>query len=385
MSLFVDDGIGTIFHVYPINKCNYQKVFIEGRTIEITVFDGFFENMMTDHQEVACTVIAIGHYIFDVNEWFDINGIITAENKIKNPIIGVTYYPEFNINLKSEDLLKAILDEYKDKFQNINYKQINNRVMNSTQELCTNLNYLKKAIADSINREYIVYENEELALNSIIENPDMKVIISQKRTYEAAEKYKGKRICCLDFANNHSIGGSPWTAGAQEESMCRTSTLYPCLCAKEKEFYDKHIQEFDSGKIDSMGNNDLIYIPDVVVFKTDESIPKLKPETEWFKTDVIVAAAPQLGWSYDGNRYRELMISRIKRILDVAAKEKAEVLILGAFGCGAFHNPPEVVADIFAALIKNYNFEIVEFAVFCRNDTTNYDVFKEKLTLDKKA
>ena len=41
-------------------------------------------------------------------------------------------------------------------------------------------------------------------------------------------------------------------------------------------------------------------------------------------------------------------------------------------------NTPEIVADIFASLIKNYNFETVEFAVFCRNDTKNYDVFESR-------
>ena len=40
----------------------------------------------------------------------------------------------------------------------------------------------------------------------------------------------------------------------------------------------------------------------------------------------------------------ELITSRIKKILDVAAKERVEVLILGAWGCGAFRNPREVVA-----------------------------------------
>ena len=39
-------------------------------------------------------------------------------------------------------------------------------------------------------------------------------------------------------------------------------------------------------------------------------------------------------------------------------------------------NTPEIVADIFASLIKNYNFETVEFAVFCRNNSKNYDVFE---------
>lgn len=262
----------------------------------------------------------------------------------------------------------------------IDYGQINHDVMEDTFVLCLMNGSLGKAIADSVSREYVVCEDDDFNPGPIAANKEMQIIVSKERTYEAAEKYKGKKICCLDFANNHSIGGGPWHAGAQEESMCRTSTLYPCLCAKKKDFYDKHIQEFESGKIDDMGNDDLIYIPDVVVFKTDVSIPQLRPEDEWFKTDVIVAAAPQLWGPYDEKHYRELMTSRIKRVLDVAAKEKVEVLILGAFGCGAFHNPPEVVAEIFASLIKNYNFETVEFAVFCRgNNTANYDIFKEKL------
>ena len=265
----------------------------------------------------------------------------------------------------------------------VDYRRINYEVMDDTYALCKNNEALKNAIDNSIKKEYIVYEDEEVALEPISAYKNIKIVVSKERTYEAAEKYKGKKICCLDFANNHSIGGGPWHAGAQEESMCRTSTLYPCLEAQRSSFYEKHILEFESRRIDSMGNNDLIYIPDVVVFKTDESIPKLKPETEWFKTDVIVAAAPQLWGPYDEKRYKELMTSRIKRILDVAAKEKAEVLILGAFGCGAFHNPPEIVAEIFATLIKKYNFEIVEFAVFCRgNNTANYDIFKEELALE---
>ena len=261
----------------------------------------------------------------------------------------------------------------------MDYRQTNKSVMDNTQDLCSNHEFLKKSIEDSIRREYIVLQEEQVELPAMASNEDMKIIVSKERTYEAAEKYKGKKVCCLDFANNHSVGGSPWYAGAQEESMCRISTLYPCLYAKKEEFYEKHILEYQMRKIDDMGTNDLIYVPDVVVFKTDESIPKLKDESSWFKTDVIVCAAPELDWEYDETRYRNIMESRIKRILDVASKEKVEILILGALGCGAFHNPPEIVSDIFASLIHRYDFEIVEFAVFCRNDMKNFDVFKQRL------
>ena len=61
-----------------------------------------------------------------------------------------------------------------------------------------------------------------------------------------------------------------------------------------------------------------------------------------------------------------------------AALNGAEVLILGAFGCGAFCNPPRIVARAFRSVQEKYAsyFETIEYAVFCgKNDTQNNDVF----------
>lgn len=58
-----------------------------------------------------------------------------------------------------------------------------------------------------------------------------------------------------------------------------------------------------------------------------------------------------------------------------------EVLVLGAFGCGAFGNRPEIVAEAFRAVLKQYMqaFKVIEFAVYCkRDDTHNYQVFAKK-------
>ena len=125
--------------------------------------------------------------------------------------------------------------------------------------------------------------------------------------------------------------------------------------------------------MDFMGNDDLIYTPEVVVFKSDERTdpvyPRMMEHNQWFKVNVITCAAPQMQIAKkQPHNYENVIRARIKKILDVAAKENNEVVILGAWGCGAFKNPIEVVARIFVELLKNYDFKIVEFALATRND-----------------
>ena len=65
-------------------------------------------------------------------------------------------------------------------------------------------------------------------------------------------------------------------------------------------------------------------------------------------------------------------------MLSIAKKEKEEVLILGAFGCGAFRNPAWVVSEAFHEVIQEflYDFRVIEFAVYCRpRDVSNYETF----------
>ena len=111
----------------------------------------------------------------------------------------------------------------------VDYREINRAVMDNTMEMCSHINALKDSIDNSVRNEYVVYQSEAFEAGDVKPNPEIKIIVSKKRTYEAAEAYRGKKVCYLDFANNHNIGGAPWSAGAQEESMCRISTLYTCL------------------------------------------------------------------------------------------------------------------------------------------------------------
>ena len=257
----------------------------------------------------------------------------------------------------------------------MNYYQINYEVMTDTKKQYESVTELKEAVKSSIERQYMVAQEENID-QTTVENSQTKYVCSGKRSFEAAKAYIGKKTAVLNFANNHSIGGAPFSAGAQEESLCRCSTLLPCLEAMREPFYYKHIHQYEAKEIGSLGNDDLIYTPDVIVFKTDERTdpiyPKMMEMSDWYKVDVITSAAPELfRMRFRPKNYENVISSRVKKILDVAAKEKVEVLILGAWGCGAFKNDSNVVSDAFYSLLKNYNFEVVEFALSSKGDVNN--------------
>ena len=232
--------------------------------------------------------------------------------------------------------------------------------------------------------------------NRIYQKP-AKVVVSPKRTLEAAAPYAyaGKKVCVLNFASATNPGGGVVKgSSAQEEAICRCSTLYPNLNNQRMryQFYAPHRHAHDP-----LHNDDCIYTPGVVVFKSDTDYPQLLPEDKWYSVDVMTCAAPNLRErpsngmnSGDGDdavhisreELQALHEKRIRKVLEIAWAKGNEVLILGAFGCGAFRNPPAVVAQAMKTVVQEYrmNFETIEFAVYCSTQyDTNYRVFQQVL------
>ena len=93
------------------------------------------------------------------------------------------------------------------------------------------------------------------------------------------------------------------------------------------------------------------------------------PKNEWFNVDIITCAAPYIAKHKYTNKtaLKELFKDRIKNIFEAAIDNDVEVIILGAFGCGAFKNPTEVVAKAFHEMIEENNygnyFEKIVFAI----------------------
>ena len=254
-------------------------------------------------------------------------------------------------------------------------------IFEDSMRLCRTDAQLKKSLAESLEKQYFLPESSPLRLKAEPKAKPAAVTVSQKRTFEAAEAYKDKKVCCLNFASSKNPGGGVERgATAQEECLCRISTLFPCLSDSRifEAFYQPHRTMFR----DTLYNSDLIFTPGVTVFKSDTGAPIERPREEWFSADVITCAAPNLGayTRLDDESLEKLHKERGERIFLTAINEGAEVLILGAFGCGAFRNPPKAVASAYKALTEKYApyFDIIEYAVYCSpRNTSNYDAFRE--------
>lgn len=176
-------------------------------------------------------------------------------------------------------------------------------------------------------------------------------------TFSAARKYlrngnKQKRVAVLNFANPHYAGGGvEHGAMAQEECLCRSSNLYPCLFAScaQAEYY-----QFHRNRADHLFTDRVVYTPNVVVFKDDQPVPQLLPREQWFRVDVLTCAAPYLGEPVHitPSDLKALFKSRIREICRVAMEHQVTTVVFGAFGCGAFRNPPELVPGPFVKCCK---------------------------------
>lgn len=275
-------------------------------------------------------------------------------------------------------------------------REENVQVFEDTKQKCQSDVSLRQAIAQTNAAQRLILESD-----SETWKPPRRymrpaqVMVSRKRTLEAASAYVGRKVSVLNFASATNPGGGVTRgSSAQEEAICRCSTLYFSLIEQSmwKGFYAPH-----RAQRDPLHNDDCIYTPGVVVIKTDTATPQALPPEDWYTVNVLTCAAPNLrerpgnpmndgdgarGVQIEKQELRQLHEKRMRRVLSIAAAEGNEVMILGAFGCGAFHNPPEVVAEAMRTVVREYRsyFQVIEFAVYCPpRDDTNYRVFERVL------
>lgn len=207
-----------------------------------------------------------------------------------------------------------------------------------------------------------------------------RIAVTREDSFEAASRFVKPFV--LNFANAHHAGGGfKQGAHAQEESLCRCSTLYASISSEAaKEMYrcnNLHPMPLES--------HYMLYSPQVCVFR--RSTGELLPVP--FPVSVMTAAAPNrngLAILSSKKSITDAVLHRIRVMLRVAQAHGCRTLILGAWGCGAFRNPPDLVAGAFrTALIDEQMqayFDDVVFAVYCRSRDRNFSAFAEAFGID---
>lgn len=231
---------------------------------------------------------------------------------------------------------------------------------------------LKQRTARSVKSNRVYKEGFVSKVKHRNENASIEVYAGT--TFDVSKRYCSLgKVAVLNFANPENPGGGvQHGAMAQEECLCRSSNLYACI-SDPKVFDDYY--GYHRGIRSHFYTDRLIYTKNVTVFKDDSLVPQMLPENEWFEVDVITCAAPYLAKRKHTNGVAlfELFKSRIKNIFEAARDNNVDYLILGAFGCGAFKNPPLIVAEAFRRTIEEQNyFKDFKQIIFAIKPTSEY-------------
>ena len=205
-----------------------------------------------------------------------------------------------------------------------------------------------------------------------------------------AAAHPQKRIVALNPGSATHPGGNVHIGfEGTEESFCLCSNLYSTLATETswRKIYMKHLDSGTRGVRDTDPGSvsDYICSQNITIFKEMcDGVPRLLPENAWRKVDVITCAPPDFDdyWSMHGGDsalnkamlYSQHLL-RGRNIFELAAnremwhegvrnRKDSDILVLPAFGCDYRKNPPDIVAEAYAELLRHFAgyFETIVFA-----------------------
>ena len=228
-------------------------------------------------------------------------------------------------------------------------------------------------------RHTVLYRPSELAhWRETLRQPETErnhratqISVTPESTQHAASRLMVKEclddVVLLNFASAKNAGGGFLNgAKAQEEDLCRSSGLYLCQL-EQPDYYAANRAETSM-----LYTDHILYSPRVPFFRVsgDGLLGAC------FYPSVITAPAPNAGVFLQREPHGAAALAaalqrRADYVLAVAKHQAQKNLVLGAWGCGVFRNPPEQVAAAFAQSLRQPEFadcfERIVFAIYDRS------------------
>lgn len=272
----------------------------------------------------------------------------------------------------------------------MDFKEQNRRVARETLLITEQGFYLKDdkridLIGENFDETVVVLPDDATEfgkqLTQPLENSFADISITNEDSFEVARKLGGNCLV-MNFANARYPGGGFLNgANAQEEALCRESTLYSSLESdKAAEMYGYNNRHRNPCKYNAM-----ILSPNVCVFRDikDEFLD------EPFMTGVMTIPALNKNGGAKNIPERiidDVMVSRLRNMFAVAVHYGYRNLVLGAWGCGAFGHEPEIVAKYFFSVLIHEEFgayfDKIVFAILDRGAKRNLKAFQEIFETD---
>lgn len=176
---------------------------------------------------------------------------------------------------------------------------------------------------------------------------------------------RGETVAVLNMANRQTPGGGVLHGSrAQEEQMFRRSDYYRFLYqyADVGEVFGVRVPRDLSGSYPMHRDFGGIFTPNVTVFRDDEKSGYAFLAKPWRVNFIAVAAMnrPDTVTVNGEELVAPYLVPGIKNkmrtILRLALRHGQTSLVLGAFGCGAFRNPPAHTARLFHEVFTEREF-----------------------------
>lgn len=272
-------------------------------------------------------------------------------------------------------------------------------IYEETLTVCDQGSYQVKGKTISIDSASMMQETESYGTLEKLSEPQTRYgtqfKVTERDTFEAAREYENPVV--INFANRFKPGGGVEEGcPAQEEALCRRSNHMGGLWKIYKREQEQGYFPSMKGYFPDQGG---VYCPHVTVFRENDLEGTFMDKPH--ETAIVAVAAYDLrsgspdretvGLPLTGDvpemtnntKFIDGTKEKIRNMLREMALKGHTHLVLGALGCGAFENPPQLIASLFREVFQEEEFrgrfESVDFAIYnpgYGNSQRNVDAFK---------